>query len=321
MLDYVLIVAAICLAAFHSGNETGFYCVNRLRLRLRAEIGERSARALQRLVSHPQLLISTVLVGTNVGIYVATVLATDKLRELGLGMRADLWSSVILPPIFLVCADMTPKSLFQHHADCLMYRTVWPLRGSEVLFTPFSFFLRFFSRLPQFLLRHRIVPRTAAVTSDAFRFYLSEGAAHGALSTFQRTMAENILRLKSVRVESVMTPLGQTVMIREGASSEELERLLRAHRYSRLPVWRERRQNIVGAINVLDVACAERPGVGDLVRPALNVSAGASVADALSLMRGAKQQFAAVTGEDGRAVGIVTAKDLVEEIVGELDAW
>ncbi len=117
--------------------------------------------------------------------------------RLGLGMRADFWSSIILPPIFLICADMTPKSLFQHHADRLMYRTVWPLRVSEALFTPLSFFLRSVSRLPQFLLRHRIVPRTAAVTSDAFRFYLSEGAAHGALTTFQRTMAENILRLKS----------------------------------------------------------------------------------------------------------------------------
>jgi len=321
MLDYALIVAAICLAGFHSGNETGFYTVNRLRLRLRAELGERSARALQRLVSRPQILISTVLVGTNLGIYVATVLCTDKLRELGLAMRADFWSSIILPPIFLVCADMTPKSLFQHHADCLMYRTVWPLRVSEVVFTPFSFFLRFFSRLPQFLLRHRIVPRTAAITSDAFRFYLSEGAAHGALTSFQRTMAENILRLKSVPVGATMTPLGKTVMISEDASGEELEQVLRTHRYSRLPVWRGSRERIVGAINVLDVASAQRPEVRALVRSVPAVQEGTSVAEALSLLRREKQQFAVVTAREGRAVGIVTAKDLVEEIVGELDAW
>jgi putative hemolysin len=321
MLDYLLIIGAICLAGFHSGNETGFYCVNRLRLRLRAEAGERSARALQRLVSRPQLLISTVLVGTNLGIYVATVLCTDKLRESGLTMQADFWSSLILPPIFLICADMTPKSLFQHHADWLMYRTVWPLRVSEVLFSPFSSFLRWVSRLPQFLVRHRIVPRSGAVTSDAFRFYLSEGAAHGALSSFQRSMAENILRLKSVPVESVMTPLSQAVMIPGDASSEELERLLRAHRYSRLPVWQGSREHIVGMINVLDVASAASPEVNALARPVLSVPSGTSVADALSLMRAAKQQFATVRAEGERAVGIVTAKDLVEEIVGELDAW
>jgi putative hemolysin len=321
MLDYLLIIAAVCLAGFHSGNETGFYCLNRLRLRLRSERGERAARALQRLVSRPQILISTVLVGTNLGIYVATVLCTRKLREYGLTMRADLWSSILLPPIFLICADMTPKSLFQHHADWLMYRTVWPLRASELVFYPFSSFLRWFSRAPQLLLRHRIVPRTAAVTSDAFRFYLSEGAAHGALTSFQRTLAENILRLKSVPVESTMTPLSQTVMIPEGASSEELARLLRAHRYSRLPVWLDTRDHIVGTINVLDVVSAERPQVRALMRSVPGVPVGTSVADALSLLRRQKQQFAVVTDDGGRAAGIVTAKDLVEEIVGELEAW
>jgi len=321
MLDYLLILAAVLVAGFHSGNETGFYCMNRLRLRLKAERGDRAARALQRLVSRPQLLISTVLVGTNLGIYVATVLCTQKLRELAPGIRADFWSSIILPPIFLICADMTPKSLFQHHADSLMYRTVWPLRVSEVTFYPLSSFLRWVSRLPQLLLRRRIVQGTAAVTSDAFRFYLSEGAAHGALSSYQRTMAENILRLKSVSVEETMTPLADTVMISEEDTAEELERVLRAHRYSRLPVWRGSREHIVGVINVLDVASSRRADVRSLMREACTVPAGSSVSDVLALLRGVKQQFAVVTDAEGRALGIVTAKDLVEEIVGELEAW
>ena len=321
MLDYLLIIAAIGLAGFYGGTETGFYCMNQFRLRLRVEAGDSAARALQRLVSRPQLLISTVLVGTNLGIYAATVLCTEKLRGYGLTARADFWSSVILPPIFLVFADMTPKSIFQRHADVLMYRTVLPLRVSEVVFYPFSSFLRWVSRLPQFLLRHRIVQRTAPVTSDSFRFYLSEGAAHGALSSYQRTMAENILRLKSVPVEAAMTPLGRTVMIREDATAQELSRLLRAHRYSRFPVWRGSREHIVGTINVLDVVSAERPDVRSLTRGVLSVSAGTSVADALALMRRMKQPIAMVTDLAQHAVGIVTAKDLVEEIVGELHAW
>ena len=321
MLDYLLIVAVIGLAGFYGGAETGFYCMNQLRLRLRAEAGDAAAGALQRLVSRPQLLISTVLVGTNLGIYAATVLCTQKLREYGLTARADFWSSLILPPIFLICADLVPKSLFQHHADALMYRSYWPLRASEVVFYPLSWLLRWVSRLPQFLLRHRIVQRTAPVTSDSFRFYLSEGAAHGELSSYQRTMAENILRLKSVPVEAAMTPLGKTVMIREDATPEELSRLLRAHRYSRFPVWRGSRDHVVGTLNVLDVVSAERPEVRPLTRGVLSVPAGTSVADALALLRRMKQPIAMVTDVAQRTVGIVTAKDLVEEIVGELHAW
>jgi CBS domain containing-hemolysin-like protein len=321
MLDYVLIIAALCLAGFHGGTETGFYCLSQLRLRLRVEAGDRHALALQRLVGRPQLFISTVLVGTNLGIYAATVLCTQKLRDYGMTTGADFWSSIILPPIFLICADMTPKSLFQYHADTLMYRMVWPLRVSEVVFYPFSFVLRWVSRVPQYLLRHRIVQRTGAVTSDSFRFYLSEGAAHGELTSYQRTMAENILRLKSVPVETTMTPLRKTVMIREDATPEELSRLLRAHRYSRFPVWRGSREHVVGTINVLDVVSAERPDVRSLARAVLSVPRGTSVRDALSLLRRVRQQFAVVTDESQGAVGIVTAKDLVEEIVGELQAW
>jgi putative hemolysin len=321
MLDYVLIAAAVCVAAYYSGFETGFYCINRLRLRLRAEQGERSAHALQRLVSRPQILISTALVGTNAGIYLATVLSTQKLRQMGLGMKAELWGGLILPPIFLIWADMIPKSLYQYHADYLMYKTLWPLRVSEIVLYPFSAFLRWISRLPQVLLRRRIAPRGGPVTSDAFLFYLSEGAARGALTSFQRAMAQNILRLKSVPVGATMTPLEKAIMISEEASREELEEVLRAHRYSRMPVWRGSRDRIVGAINVLDVASAERPQVRSLVRSVPALRPDTSVADALSLMRREKQQFAVVTDEGGRARGIVTAKDLVEEIVGELEAW
>jgi Mg2+/Co2+ transporter CorB len=72
MNDYVLVAACILLAGFHSGSEMGLYCVNRLRLRLRAEQGQAAARALQRLVGRPRLAISTVLVGTNLGVYLAT---------------------------------------------------------------------------------------------------------------------------------------------------------------------------------------------------------------------------------------------------------
>ncbi|MFW6189929.1 MAG: CNNM domain-containing protein [Planctomycetota bacterium] len=323
MPEYLLMLLGLLVSAFHSGAETGFYCVNRLRLRLRSEQNRRAAGALQALVNRPQLAICTLLVGTNVGNYVTTVLFTDELRQAGYAVRADLYSSLILPPILLVFSEILPKSLFQHHAERLMYRAVWPLRVSEVLFYPFSALLRGVSRIPQLLVSEPSRPRKSALTRDNFQFYLSEGAAKGTLTSFQRTMAENIMRLRGVRVDSTMTPLPEVVMIEEGADYAELSELLREHRYSRLPVYREERDDIVGMINVLDVASVAdaEPSVRELVREVLTVTRDASVADALATLRDRKQQFAGVNNEEGRAVGIVTAKDLVEEIVGELEAW
>jgi len=323
MSDYLLIAAAALFAGFHSGSETGTYCVNRLRLRLRAEQGHSAARALLNFTRRSRLAISTLLIGTNVGVYVATVLSTGKLNQLLAGVHAELYSSIILPPILLVFCDIMPKSFFQHHADVLMYRAIWPLRVSQTVFYPVALLLRWVGGLPHLLLGKSGAPLRPAFTRESFRFHLTEGAAHGVLSGFQRTVAENILRLRSLDVAQVMTPLADAVMVPETASHSDLLKAFGAHRYSRIPVYREGRERVVGVINVIDVASIERepPPTAELAREVLSLRKGTSVADALWALRQARQQFAVVTDAQGGALGIATVKDLVEEIVGELEAW
>jgi len=323
MVEYLLLVAGIALAAFHSGSETGFYCVNRLRLRLWSEKGNTAARSLQQLVARPQLTVSAMLLGTNIGVYLATVMFTARLRETVLAPRADLYSSLLMPPILLLFAEVAPKSLFQHHAEWLMYRVVWLLRASTIVFRPFALALQWISGLPYALSGRKKRPRGPLVTPDVFRFYLSEGAAQGVLSPFQRTMAENILQLKTMDVATAMTPISKVIGADERGSIDDLKGLFKGHRYSRIPVWRGDRRNIVGVINVIDVASARHEAVSakDLIREVVPLQSGTSVADALRILRQNKQQFAVVTDADGRALGIVTLKDLVEEIVGELAAW
>jgi CBS domain containing-hemolysin-like protein len=322
MTKYTLLVAAILLEAFHSGSETGFYCVNRLRVWVRAEHGFPAARALQRLVRNPQVAISTCLVGTNIGVYISTVVCTELLRGTPLGPKADFYSSLIMPPILLVFAEVIPKSLFQHHADGLMPVAVWPLQVSRIVFYPLATVLRWFSGLPHLLLGRKRRPQHPLVTRDTFRFYLSQGAAHGALSPYQRRIAENILRLRSVELSSALSPLDEVVMVDREADWDELCPVLREHRYSRFPVFSGSRENIVGVINVLDVASAGgQPGAAELARDPLYLRDDMSVAEALTVLRNAKQQFAVVVDQEQRAAGIVTVKDLVEEIVGELEAW
>ena len=323
MLDYAVIVAAVAFAAFHSGNETGTYCVNRLRLRIRAEQGQPAARALLRFVRQPRLAISGLLVGTNVGVYVATVLCTERLRGAFSELRAGLYSGLIMPPILLLFADLLPKTFFQHHSDVLMYLTIWPLRATQALFRPLALLLRWVGGLPHVLLGEAGAPARPAFTAETFRFYLGEGAAHGVLSSFQRSMAENILRLKSLPVGKAMIPLEEAAMAAEDAAYEDLLSVVRTHGYSRIPLYRGSREHVVGMVHVMDLACAEgeRSSTAELARGVLTVRKDTSVADALWRLRQARQQLGVVTDADGVAVGIVTVKDLVEEIVGELEAW
>ncbi len=323
MFESIVMVACIALAAFYSGSETGFYCINRLRLRLRAGRGEPAAMALQHMVSRPRLAISTMLIGTNIGLYLVTVLCTDQLRQAGFADHAELYSSLLLPPVLLILAEVIPKALFQHHADRLMYQVVWPIKVSGVVFYPLSILMQWLGGLPRLLFGARRSTHRPLFTTDSFRFYLKEGADQGVLSGSQRTMAENILHLKHLDVAATMTPLEQVVMLSEDAPHVELLDVFRRHRYSRIPVYEDSRDNVVGLIHVIDLACAEAaaPTVRDLTRWVVPIRKGTSVADALATLGQARQQLALVTDDAGRALGIVTVKDLVEEIVGELEAW
>ncbi len=317
-----LLVAAMLMSAFYSGSETGFYCLNRLRVWVGAERGSGVARALMNFIRNPRATISTILVGNNIANYAATILFTEQLRHTVLGHRPDFYSSIILPPILLVFCEIIPKSVFQHHSGRLMRGAVWPLRVSAWLYSPLAWLLRAVSRIPHLLAGERQEARGSMVSQDSFKFYLSQGAAHGALSSYQRSMAENILRLGTTTLAAALTPLERAVMVRYDASFEDLREVLAGHRYSRVPVWRSSRDDIVGVINVIDVASAEgSPSASELMRDVLVLEEQTSVAQALTRMRGAKQQFAVVRDGDGRAVGVVTIKDLVEEIVGELEAW
>jgi putative hemolysin len=118
-----------------------------------------------------------------------------------------------------------------------------------------------------------------------------------------------------------MVPLPQVAMAERGAERADLLELLRERRFSRIPVYEGQRANVVGMVNILDVASAPEAGIARIMREPLKLPRWTSVADALWTLRQARQQLAVVVDPAGRAVGIVTVKDLVEEIVGELEAW
>jgi len=322
VLDYLVLVLSVALAGFFSGSETGFYSLNRIRLRFRLEHGWPGAAQLRKLTDEPELAISTMLVGTNIMVYLATVVCARRLGEMGLGGRADLYSSLIMPPVLLIFAEIIPKSLYRCRADTLMYKTAGLLGACKAVFFPLLVLLRELVRVLKSFARGGGFERGDVFTTEKLRFVLSEGTALGVLSSYQQAMANNVLRVKSLNVRRAMVPLERVVMVPDAASLGELYEALRQHRFSRIPVYSERRDNIVGVINVIDVMSAQgRAPVQALTRHCPLLDARLSVAEALYTLQRARQQMAVIVERDGGARGIVTVKDLVEEIVGELRAW
>jgi putative hemolysin len=319
-------IVALALSAFFSGTETGIYCLNRVRLRVRADQNDRRARQLTALVERPQDLVITTLVGTNVADYLATVCLTAFLLHVAVSENlAEIYATAILTPLILVFGGVIPKDWFQRESDRLMYPLALPLMWCRRV-VRWTGLLPVLGRLTRVLIRW-IDPLRAEAEEDLLprtriRRLLSEGAVSGGLSPFQRDTLERVMNISQVRLTKVMVPRQRAAIVPIDIARADLLRIARIAHFSRLPVYRDDPRKIVGIVNVYHVLTDEQEKpVAAYVQEATCLHASETVPAALLKMQRARQVMAIVVDGAGNCLGLFTIKDLVEEIVGELEAW
>lgn len=321
MMEYYLLILALGLSFLYSGSETGFYCLNRIRLHYREIKGWWSARIIMRHLAEPQRLICAILIGNNVANYLATIVFTSILMHKVSPGEAGLMATLILAPVLMIFCEILPKSLFQRHADNLFYKVVPLVEVSSRLFQPLVILLGLTSRLPEYFIRAE-ARQSPFFSPQRLSFLLEEGAEGGAVSMYQNIMASNIMAMGQTPVGKVMIPLEEVTMVPDTVGPETLKDIARAKKFSRIPVYQRERSKVVGILTLLDFLREDKKEVKPFVKPTVYLEASLPVDDALLRLRHSKQRMGIVTdGKDGRAVGIITIKDLVEEVVGELSVW
>ena len=163
----------------------------------------------------------------------------------------------------------------------------------------------------------------ATMTTARLNYFFDIGHREGTLTEAQGRMARNVMEIKKLRLDKVMVHLEAADMIPLDIAPAELRRRAAATHFARLPVYEEERSYVVGVLVLLDFLIAEQeaPNIGRFIRAPVRLRADLAIDDALLRLRRARQPMGIVIGEHGRAIGIVTLKDLVEEIVGELKEW
>jgi len=306
--------------------ETGVYRVSRVRLRVRSEQNDPRARRLARLMERPEDLVITTLTGTNIGDYLCSAFVAALLIHAGtVASMAELYATLVLTPLVLVFGGIIPKDWFQREADRLMLRAAFALDVARRVFliTGIIPLLRGLTRAilrwtdPDALRREEsLLPR--------FRVQrlLIEGATAGGLTEFQRDTMERVFQMSQRRVRQIMVPRERAAIVPIDMPREDVLRITRMAHFSRLPVYEANPRRIVGILNVYDVLMDEqqRP-TREHVREALSISAHETVPRALRRMQQARQVMAIATDARGNCLGLFTMKDLVECIVGELEAW
>ncbi len=324
-MELTVAICLVCLVleAFFSGSEMAVVSANRTQLRRRAADGDRAAQLTLEFIAEPQRLLATTLLGTNISVVVSTTVVT--LAFLSRGHQE--WNAVlVLSPTLLVLGEIVPKTLFQQHADRWVTRVIYPLRWFASIFTPAVYVL---GRVTALVTRAlKVEERRALVTREELRLLLEaseDGAgAPTAIPEAERSMITNVLDFGDTTVYDVMVPLSEVTALPEHATLEEAVTEITDKQHTRIPIYRERVDQIVGVLHAFDVltneAAASRPqSVAELARPPIYVPEAKPTVDLLVELQRAGQQLSVVVDEYGGATGICTIEDILEEIVGEIE--
>ncbi|MBI5906268.1 MAG: HlyC/CorC family transporter [Deltaproteobacteria bacterium] len=314
-----IIALCLLLQGVYEGAEMVLVSADRHRLQERARRGERGAKLALSLLSHPEGVLATTLTTTNIFIVLGSVLTTSRLLPAH-GEYAEWLSVGIITPLVILLGQVVPKTFARQRADRLVGTAAGIIRFAQVLLYPVvtavSFIARAVSKpfggMPS--LRALLTREELALILRMSRGGGSDVEAH------ERVMVRRAFHFGETRVANVFRPLPQVAALPEGASCGEA--LLAAARsgYSRYPVYSGRLDHVLGYLHVLDIA-GSPPDASILpfLRKALFVPELMPLDELLRSFREARTSFAVVVDEFGGVTGVVTAEDVVEEVVGEIE--
>lgn len=311
-----LLVMLICLIAegFFSGSEIGVVSADRLKLRRDAAKGSSGAKLALRMLQKPEWLLSTTLVGTNISVVTNTTMATALMIQL-FGPNFSWLAVVLVAPLIWVFGEIVPKSVFQQKADEITPRAIFLLKFFSYLFYPiliiFSVLTKLLTKLVGgekestiFTLREQIISM----------LQLSEPG--GEITPRTGKMIHRMFQFSETTAIQIMVPLVNVVGVDKGASCGETTRLAAESAHRSLVVFDGRVDRIIGMVHSLELLGVdpEQP-IKDYIRPVRYVAAGKIARQLLEEMRESDKRLAVVINEFGTARGIITAEDIMEEVV------
>jgi putative hemolysin len=330
-LWYGIALVSVVASGIFAGNEIGIFSLSKVRLRLRTAKNEKNAMILNEWLQHPTYALEGLLVLQNIAGFAFSASVTGILEHYGYteGKQA-LISIAVVTPILLIFADIMPKDLFHSYADRWTYRLVPMLKWLFRLITviPILPLMNGLSYLSTRLVRGKQEKEPSGPRTEIMALF-QESAATGLLTGTQQDLVQRALRLARINIREIMIPWNRVVGVPATISTEGFRALVRRYNVSRMPVLGRSMNEVLGIIEVLDVLTAQAAGGGggagfkmtDHVHPAMTLIGEQSVRSAITLMQRARQTLAVVVDRQGRAIGLVTMKDLIEELVGDLENW
>jgi len=322
-LGYIVLALLLLLSAFFSGSETALLAANKLRLRQLHEGGSRRAGVVRRLLEEPGRVLTALLVGNNIANVAATVLATALAVELWGARQGAAIALVGMTLVLLIVGEITPKTFAAKHADRLAMSVAWPVAWLAALLSPVVRVLSVLSNVLMRPLGGRVNLASPLVTEEEIRLLVKVGEEEGVIQEDEREMIHSIFEFGDTVAREVMVPRIDMVCVADTDTVADALRVVRAEGHSRLPVYHESIDQIVGIVHVKDLLTyvqdgREQAAVGEAARPGYFIPESTRLDSLFREMRRRKAHMAIVVDEYGGTAGLVTIEDLLEEIVGPI---
>ena len=320
VIQLVTILVLVGLSAFFSSAETAFTTVNRVRMKALADEGNSRASAVLTVLDHYSKMLSTILIGNNIVNLTASSLTTILASKV-FGSYAVGIATGILTLTILIFGEIIPKNTAMIYSDkiSLIYAKI--ILFLMKIFTPVVFIIDRLSMGISRLLHIDMSKKGSVMTENELKTYVDVSHEDGVIESEEREIIYNIFDFSDAVAKDIMIPRIDMVSIGLDMGYEEVLNIFKEYMYTRLPVYENDKDNIVGLINIKDfilLSDKEHFQVKDILREAYYTYEYKKTADLMIEMREITANAAFVLNEYGATVGMITLEDLLEEIVGEI---
>lgn len=316
----IILLILLLLSGFFSSAETALTTVNKIRLRYLAEEGNKRAATTLKITENSGKMLSAILIGNNIVNLSASALTTS--LAYNLGGPAVAIASVVLTVLILLFGEITPKTLATIHSEklALLYAPVIDIFMKVM--TPVIFVINSLSNLVMLILRIDPNAKMNTMTENELRTIVDVSHEDGVIESEEKEMIYNVFDLGDAKAKDVMVPRVNVTFADIDSSYAELIALFREDKFTRLPVYAESKDNVVGTINMKDLLLFDNNQkdfhVKDILREAYFTYEYKNISELLVEMRTASFNIAIVLDEYGETAGLITLEDILEEIVGEI---
>ena len=316
----IVMIVLVLFSGFFSSAETAFSSLNKVKLKSMAA-GGRSKKRIERALALSEdydIVLSTILIGNNL----VNIACTSIAALVFTGFFGEKWgatiATVVMTVTVLIFGEVTPKSIAKEKAESYAVLIAPIIKFFIIIFSPLNLFFRIWSKLISKIFR---IKKVSIVTEEELKSYVNEAHSGGEIDENESKLIHSSIEFDDIDVSDIITPRVDVAAVSKYASFAEIEKVFKENNFSRLPVYINDIDHIVGLIHHRDFEAARERNLKSLrtiLKPVTTVSPDTKISKLLRILQKNKTHLAVVVDEFGGTEGIVTLEDILEELVGEI---